>query len=295
MSIHRPIYDSIRPFLMSVFVHLLVIVALLFYQTPAPIVPVGIETTLVSGDELAQIEGLIRENAQLAKSGKQAQTNKPAQISDAMQAYNKELAQKEAEYQRQMAEFAKSLDAQAQAEIEAHADYLEQTQKLSEQELARLRQSAQSEDKRTAQNQKELDKARSMRDDRIAQENDKLRQSSGSASTMSADNTSTTSNTANSSSGRSANNQNASNSSAGIAAALIAHITPYWQVPTGKSGKRASAKIRVDENGNVLSVSVTSDDPTLKSSLESAIYDASPLTPVVGTNHRNLSPVFIAD
>lgn len=292
----QPDNPIFMPLLMSLLVHVLLVGFIVLYQ-PTTKAPKHIETILISQGELSQIQDAIRENARLAQMGNDGQDtanrpqNRPTK-SDIMQAYDQSLAQKEAQYQQQMAEFTKSLEEQAQAAMQAHQEYLTQSQQATHEELERLRQLANNESERIAQNQQELDKARAMRDDRIAQEEQKQQRLSGKAGSLSAGD-----DTALNTSGTNANDtkKSAGDNMAGITAALVAHIEPHWQVPSGKTGKRVSAKIRVDDNGNVISVVIFGDDVALKNSLENAIRNASPLLPIVGTTYRTLTPTFVAD
>ncbi len=293
--------DSIVPLVLSIGLHGALLAGLLFYKAPSPPIPTGIETTLISSGELAQIQAQIQENAALAEAkGEEGDSNQsassPPVISDSMQAYNEELLAKEAEYQRQMAEYAKSLDAEISAEMQAHEDSIKQAQQQEAQMLEELRKQAQNHDQKIQNNKEELEKAAQERDKRIADEEQKLKQLSGRA--VGASNPSVGNNKSSASAGNNAastNNKTSGAGSSNIAAALIAHVEPHWRVPNGKKGKKVTAKISVDDHGNVLSVSISGGDSVLNQSLEDAIYNASPLTPIIGTPHRRLSATFSAE
>ncbi len=81
-------------------------------------------------------------------------------------------------------------------------------------------------------------------------------------------------------------------SASSISSALVAHIKPYWHPPSGRIGKSLKVIIDVDASGNVLTVAANSDDAALNNSLEQAVRDASPLTPVVGSDFTVLKPTF---
>ena len=53
-------------------------------------------------------------------------------------------------------------------------------------------------------------------------------------------------------------------------------IRRSWDPPMGSTGKKATARIQLDDNGNVRSVVVTSSDPDVKASVEAAIRAAAP-------------------
>ena len=78
-----------------------------------------------------------------------------------------------------------------------------------------------------------------------------------------------------------------------IDGALVSHIEPYWQPPKNRVGEQIMADVTVDANGNVLSIKINSTDNELKSSLENAIRNASPLTPIQGTDKRRLGLHFV--
>lgn len=289
--------DSIMPLVLSIVLHGALLAGLLFYKAPTPPVPTGIETTLISSGELAQIQAQIKENAALiAAQGNEGdsseQTDSPPVISDRMQAYNKELLAKEAEYQRQMAQYAASLDAEIIAEMQAHEDNIKQAQQQEAQMLEEMRQNAKNNDEQVKNNKEMLDKAHN---ERLADEEQRLSQLSGRAVGASdpsvGDNKSTITSGTNSKS----NNKTSGAGAPNIGSALEAHIKPHWRVPSGKKGKQVTVKINVDSNGNVLSVSISGGDSVLNQSLESAIYNASPLTPMIGTPHRRLSATFTAE
>lgn len=93
----------------------------------------------------------------------------------------------------------------------------------------------------------------------------------------------------------SASGGSSSSSSANISGALVSLIKPYWNPPVGRVGTTVSANVTVDSSGNVLSVTANTSDEPLKQSLESAVRNASPLTPVVGTNNRKLKLNFVVE
>ncbi|WP_201543344.1 TonB C-terminal domain-containing protein [Psychrobacter sp. H7-1] len=84
-------------------------------------------------------------------------------------------------------------------------------------------------------------------------------------------------------------------SSGDISGALVGMIKPLWNPPVGRVGTRVSVSVTVDANGSVQSVNANTSDEALKQSLESAIRQASPLTPVVGTNTRRIKLNFVVE
>ncbi len=282
--------NLLLPALLSVLVHGLVVVALLFVRVPPPIAtPTGIETSLVSADELAEINGLLQ-----AAADNSASANATSAPSLQLQAYNADLARREAEYQAQIAAFAAEQDraaAQAVAQLEAElaAQYAEEQAKLEEARAAYANQ-----DEIIKENQAQLEKARQARDEAIVKQEQESKDSGGkkvSISAGSTNNSETSSNSSGDKGSTSSSGASSGSNKASIQAAVTAHIKRYWQ-PIGDKG-RLSASIRVDAGGNVLSVSVSGGTEAQRKTLESAIYAASPITPIVGTEFRSFSPQFI--
>ena len=53
-------------------------------------------------------------------------------------------------------------------------------------------------------------------------------------------------------------------------------IKRAWDTPTGSSGKIATARVKLTDNGSVRSVIVNSSDPDMKASIEAAVRAAAP-------------------
>lgn len=49
-----------------------------------------------------------------------------------------------------------------------------------------------------------------------------------------------------------------------------------WHVPVNSSGQHATARVSLNEDGSVASVSVNASDPEVKASVERAVRDAAP-------------------
>lgn len=273
---------AIMPLIFSVVVHLLVVGVIVFWQAPEPKPEVaGIETTFFGQADLEAVEGAIRENARLAQQGDDGtdETNAKTPSPETL-AINEELARKQAEFEKQMAEFAAELDKVAQAEQRAYQDNLNEEARLEQEALAQAREAFANQDEKVRENQKALDEARAMRDKAIAEDEAKKRKQGGkSGSLASPDPTSNESG-------------NAGTNKASLQSAVAEHIKRYWQ-PIGEKGTRLTTQIRVDAAGNVLSVRVAGGTEAQRQSLETAIKNASPITPIVGTEFRTFSPFFV--
>ena len=53
-------------------------------------------------------------------------------------------------------------------------------------------------------------------------------------------------------------------------------VKNYWRVPVNSSGQQATARVSLNEDGSVASVSVNASDPEVKASVERAVRDAAP-------------------
>lgn len=299
--------NSAFPLLLSMIAHGVIFGLLFFMPKPKLPTPSGIDANLISAGELAEIQGQIRENARRAEQGSSlglqtrdsSHQNQPNQStpSAAMQSYNAELAARQEAYRRQIASFAAEQDALALESMRAVEDAFAAQARERERELKQLRQSAAEQSQREAQNRQALEEAHQANQRRNEKREQALRESGGqsgslsagisaSSETVSGTNTNQTTNTRQGGGGGNPNN---------IKAALERHIYAHWQVPNNASGERLSANIRTDASGNVISVSISGGTPALRASLENAIRNASPLTPVIGTDFRSFHAQFTAN
>lgn len=283
------------PLIFSVVVHLLVVGVIIFWQAPKPKPEVaGIEASFFGQADLEAVEGAIRENARLAEqgnNGKDDTSTKQLTPSPETLAINEELARKQAEFEAEMAKFAAELDKEALAEQKEFAKALDEQAKEEQQKLNEAREAFANQDEKVKENQKALDEVRAMRDNAIAEDEAEKRRQGGKSGSL-ATGTQTTGAT----SGTNAKStQGASKGINALKAALEAHIKRHWVVPNNASGERLTANITVDTQGNVLSVSISGGSSALRSSLENAIHNASPLTPAIGSGYTSFKANFTAE
>lgn len=261
--------------ILSVMVHLGVFVAL-SWQSTTPPTPKPITTELISQGQFDAIKAQIQANA-AAKTTTQ-QTQKPSD-------YDKLLAQRQAEFDAQMAQFnaeqtAKSLNALKELEQE-----LQTLQALENQALEQARQAFEQYDDIVKQNQDKLNE--NQRRDEPNPNNNSTTDHRTQA------NPSTQAPTTVGARGDSHSPpSDGTGDKQSVQAAIVDHIKRYWQ-PSGKKGTRLSTKIVVDSTGNVLSVHISGGSSAEQQVLEDAIYAASPITPIAGTAFRTLSPYFV--
>lgn len=300
--------DSTMPIVGSAFLHLcLVALILFFYHSTTDDSVAGMETMLLTSGDLAEIQAQIRANAAKANKGDNVGTDAPKAGNKTARQFNNDkrlyedsqITAKEAEYQRKMAEFAKQLDKEILADQHALERAIKESDLQREREVTELRKTAANQSEREAQNRADLENAHSENEARN-QERERQEQALGGRSGSLGNGTSGGQSTGDNSTRQAGGNNANRTSQAGggnnaIKSALEAHIKQHWIVPNNASGERLTANIRVDEQGNVLSVSISGGSPALRSSLENAIHNASPLTPAIGSGFTNFKANFTAE
>ncbi|MDO5651042.1 MAG: cell envelope integrity protein TolA [Moraxella sp.] len=296
--------STAMPLVSSIVLHGLVIAGVVLWQhSPSIPEPIAIQAALVDAGEFAEINKALQASAAANTNPNQSTANAPV-VSDAASQYNAELAARQAQFKKQMAQYAAEMDAQIATSLAEQQKMAEQMVREQEQEVQEAKRAEQQQDDIVKQNIEELEKARAYRDSIIEQAETAARQSGGTSGSLASGAAQSTSD---SKTHKQTNRQSSStagtSSPAGkgvdtnaIAAAIVARIEPNWDVPAKSSGERLSARVRVDDGGNVLSVSVSGGgNAALKSSLERAIHASSPLTPIVGTDIRTLNLNFVAN
>lgn len=257
-------YDSpILPLLLSVLVHGALLAWLLLGQSTKPLeVEMGIQTELVSHATLADVENQIRANAEEAA----AQTAP----SESVQAYKDNLAKKEAQFQKQIAQFNAEQELQTQAQLQALQEEHAEQQQKDQQALQDLQQAFDNHEQIVKQNQQELEEARKRRDEAIAEAQ---RQAQMVSATPQTDKPSH-------------HNTNVAGVHAGLDDAVRRHIEQYWNSNALKG--RVSATIELDSQANIKDIRFDNPHSPLVPTLEKAIRAASPITPLVGKDIRTV-------
>lgn len=261
---------------LSVLAHILIIALLFWLPTPVP--KQVFEAALITPDML---------NYQSLAAQKSAEEAAYAAAKKARAA----LRQKQLHQEAQIKEFAEALDSEIKAEFEA--------QKKALQEAARAESAMLDDFKHDASARMQSTEAANKAALQEADAQNKVSQTTTPNTPKNLADGAPTQGDA------SSNGQGAgTNTGAGLAqgqgrgasASEIAdHVRPHWHPPAGSAGTRLSAKVRVDDNGNVLSVSISGGNEALRDSLERAIYSASPITPLIGTTTKSVALNFIAN
>ncbi|UYZ67571.1 hypothetical protein LP090_05470 [Moraxella bovis] len=286
----------------SVVVHGLIVAGVLFAYTQQKPLPetISLEASLVTGDDLAGAEAAIADAFAEHQTRSQAQadsiqntnTTQDSSRSAQLEAYYDDLARRERAYQSQMAEYAKSLDEEILSEIEMQRQAMADEERERARAVAELEARERSNDDIARENSQGLDEARERRDNAIAEKERANRTDSrslddGQSTIKDTPTTPTVGRGGAVSGGNSSGSSGQSSNRNEVISALQRHIRSHWRA-TGKN-QTLQVKLKVDGGGNVLSVQVSGGDDYLREQLEDTVRRASPLTPIVGTNYRDLN------
>lgn len=284
----------------SVLVHGLILAGIFFaytQQKPLPEVA-SLEASLVTGDDLAGAQAAIAEAFSQNQASSQSNTNNQKQDTqksnhDAqLEAYYNDLAERERAYEAQMAEYARSLDEEIFSEIEMQRQAIEREERERLQAVADLEKRERSNDDIARDNSEGLNKARTRRDNAIAEQENANRMdartlSDGQSTIKDSPTTPTVGRGGAVSGGNNSGSSEQSSNRNEVISALQRHIRSHWRA-TGKN-QTLQVKLKVDSSGNLLSVQVSGGDDYLREQLEDTVRRASPLTPIIGTNYRDLN------
>lgn len=276
----------------SVVVHGLIVAGVLFAYTQQKPLPetISLEASLVTGDDLAGAEHAIAEAfaEHQAQSQTQADTQESSRSAQ-LEAYYNDLAERERAYQAQMAEYAKSLDEEILSEIEMQRQAMADEERERARAVAELEARERSNDEIARENSQALNEVRERQLQELSKQNQVTQKSLSEGEQLIKDTptTPTVGRGGAVSGGSSSGGSRQSSNRNEVISALQHHIRSHWR-PTGKD-QSLHVKLKVDSNGNVLNVQVSGGDEYLREQLKDTINRASPLTPIVGTNYRDLN------
>lgn len=280
---------------LSIVVHGALLAGLLFfYHSPTP---PPMETSLITPEQLSEIQGQIRANQQqnANNAGDMSSASSMADIfSDVTKLSNsqhsqsnpktaemmKDIAIKEAQWRAQQEEFAKQIDKEVIEEQQQVIEHLDSQQAEEQKALAHNRQAEENID----QIKEQLKAAAAAYDKKL--NNDKSESPTPTATTKSmslgTDGKSTAQGQTSSNGGNGAPRKGGASGgdSANYISTIMAIIESHWSVPSNSMGKSLVASFSVASDGTISGISINSaGDEAFKASLRQAISSSSPLPP----------------
>lgn len=295
------------PLLIAIAVHALAVVAFIYgYQEkPKPKVVV-LQASVMSAKESARLQKSAQQNAKqsasqstqnnTAKDTKKSTTDtaknaggddapKPSsQVSE----YNARLAERERAYAKELASYTASLDRQIAHDIEQNKQALKEMDEARQREVDALKSRARSNEEIARDNAKELNDAKERLKEQRASEQ---KQDQTTTQNLTSDNPPPSIPNV----GRGGQVGSTSNVSKSEAQANIAgRVQAIWERYKNPKNRHLTATIRIDDNGNLLSVSFGAGDQDLQPSLEASIREASPFPEMKGIS-KSFSIRFYTD
>lgn len=290
--------------LLSVLGHILLVLALVFfYRSP----PAPMETTLITPEQLAELQGQIRANQQ-SNTGEVSGSMSPMQevsgwLSDVtkttdtspshdshMAQLKQDMAAKEAAFNKDKAQFDQQLAQQADAEQQQLIEQIN-TDQVAEQDA--LQQSHDAERDRDALRQALTEANEAYHKAALPSRSEAANPPSPRSLSLATDGHSPGGGSNAGSSGSRASGT----SSAGYLSLIKGRITANWQPPTNSNSKSLRASFNITASGAITNISVSgSSDDAFKDSLIQAIQAASPLpAPPNDDDVKRINITFVAN
>lgn len=285
--------------ILSILAHVLLIGALVWWNRDPP--PAAMQTSLVTPEELADIQSQIRANQRAEALGQSTQGDpNTTGLTDPMpsagnahprqsatnhhtpqQAAMQSLAEQQAAFDAQRAQYAEQADREFAEAQQAIVDDLNQQHTDEQAALANYRERENSlddileENRRTAEayNKKIVIERVDMG------KSDTAKQGNAASRTDNADSKTNATDTTNA--GSSANNAGSRSGGGGDATSYIsqikAKIEANWSVPANSQGKTVRASFNISPSGDISNIRIHGGDEILKLSLTKALQASSPL------------------
>lgn len=274
---------TLLPFLASVLMHGVVVLAILFLSNNKPLPEITtVETELVSGDDLASLQAQIA-SAYAAKQAAQSQSNDEINNTQTVpdktdfdSSYNDELAQKERDYQAQMQAYAQSLDQEILSEIQSHQDQLQEEDKERQRQVNELQNKERSNDDIAQENLKTLNKTRETIEKSVNEA--KKASQATSHQSLGENNTPNHAPTV----GRGGKIGSSSSGSNQATANIASRVQAIWERYDNPPNRRLSATITIDDDGNLQNIRFGAGDKDLEPSLQTSIKEAAPFPEMAG-------------
>ncbi|WP_066799795.1 cell envelope integrity protein TolA [Moraxella oblonga] len=205
---------------------------------------------------------------------KKTKTTTPT-LSDQISEYNERMAQRERVFQQQLADYANSMDRQIALDIERRKQAQKELDNARQREVDALRSRTKSNEEIARENLKSLNEASERLKNQEAQT-----QTTQNTKSTELDNSPAPSIPNINRGGQVGSTSNVSKSEA--QANIAGRVQAKWMKHNNLKNRHLTATIRIDEQGNLVSVSFGAGDKDLQPSLEEAIREASPFPEMKG-------------
>lgn len=299
-SVYVPVKTPDYPvwaILVSGIAHALLVGLLFYFYHTAP--PAPMQTTLITPEQLSQLQGQIKANQQNAQavsgdtSGAPAQpstsadtlptlskTAQPSPSTNQIETVKHELAAKQAQWEKEQALFAEKLDQEVEAERQGVVDDLNQRNENEQRNL---------QDYKIAESnlddvKNELRANAAAYNKNLNAKNDRPNDNSSQSFDLDRDGKSTGTGQSQSpalgSNSASRRGGASGGSAAGYISQVMSIIDSHWNVPTNSNGKSLVASFSIAADGTITNINIRSGgDAAFKASLQQAISQSSPLPP----------------
>lgn len=299
-SVYVPVKTPDYPMwaiLLSGIVHAVLVGLLFYFYHTAP--PAPMETSLITPEQLAQIEGQIKANQQnnQAVSGDMSgapaplstsadimhtlpRTTQPSTSTNQIETVKNAIATKQAQWEKEQALFAEKLDREVEAERQGVIDEVNQRSDTEQRNL---------QDYKIAESnledvKNELRANAAAYNKNLAPNNDRTSENTIKTFDLGRDGKSTGTGQGQTptSGGNGAGKRGsaAGGNSAGYVSQVMAIIDSHWNVPTNSNGKSLVASFSIAADGTITDINIRSGgDAAFKTSLQQAISQSSPLPP----------------
>lgn len=297
-SVYVPVKTPDYPvwaILVSGIAHAILVGLLFYFYHTAPQAPM--QTTLITPEQLSQLQGQIKANQQNAQavsgdtSGAPAQPStstdtmstlsRPAQPSTStnqIETVKNELAAKQAQWEKEQALFAEKLDQEVEAERQSVVDDLNQRSDTEQRNLQdyKIAESNLDDVKNELRaNAAAYNKNLNAKNDRQTDNSSQSLDLGRDGKSTGAGQSQTPSSGGNGASKRGGASGGSKNS---YINAIYSKIYNNWDIPNGSKGKKLTVNIRISSSGNVLSMNFAgSGDAVFENSLRDAINRSNPL------------------
>lgn len=210
-------------------------------------------------------------------------SSKPSPSAQA-NAYNERMAQREKEFQKQLAEHVRAVDEEILASAKRREEAFEAEQRERQKAVDSLRQQAQENERMAQEKYQAITEAR---EQERAKENENAKKSQSDTVHRSLGDVADSPSVPNVARGGQVTSTKSNQASTNQAQANIAgRVQRIWERYENPKNRHLTATIVIDDNGNLLSVSFGAGDKDLQPSLEASIRQASPFPEMKGLSNR---------